>query len=104
MMNREVCGVCGQSLDPNWIDERVPKLESKVKTLDAELTRLRAENAAQLAELHRISDALRDLANAADAVGVRYFDSDDLSDEVRTMLAATITARLVAAARKGEQK
>lgn len=43
----------------------------------------------------RHREALRDLANAADAVGVRYFDSDDPSDEVQAMQAATINAREV---------
>ena len=48
-----------------------------------------------LAAIARHRDALRDLANAADAVGVRYFDSDDPSDEVQAMQAATIFAREV---------
>ena len=48
-----------------------------------------------LAAIARHREALRDLANAADAVGVRYFDSDDPSDEVQAMQAATINAREV---------
>ena len=42
--------------------------------------------------------ALVGLANAADAVGVRHFDSDDLGDEVQAMRAATTTAREVLSA------
>ena len=48
-----------------------------------------------LAAIARHRDALRALANAADAVGVRYFDNDDPSDEVQAMQAATISAREV---------
>lgn len=53
-----------------------------------------------LAAIARHREALRDLANAADAVGVRYFDSDDPSDEVQAMQAATINAREVLRARE----
>ena len=46
-----------------------------------------------LAAIARHRDALRDLANAADAVGVRHFDSDCLPPEVEAMQEATSAAR-----------
>lgn len=50
-------------------------------------------------ELQAENEALRAsllaLANAADAVGIRYFDTDDMSDDVQAMEAATIYAREV---------
>lgn len=51
--------------------------------------------AAQRYERGRWKTALQTLADAADDVGVRYFDSDDPSDEVQAMQAATINAREV---------
>jgi hypothetical protein len=47
-----------------------------------------------LAAIARHRDALRDLANAADAVGVRHFNSDDPSPEVQALQLATGAARL----------
>ena len=40
-MNREICGHCGQSLDPNWIDERIPKLEAMMREAIRERDSLR---------------------------------------------------------------
>jgi len=72
-----------------------------------ELARLLAENAALKREAHtwskaaetyaaseaKLVDALRKLADAADGVGVRHFDTDWLSDEVQAMKDATLHAR-----------
>lgn len=46
------------------------------------------------ADANNLRAALRDLANAADAVGVRHFDSDDLPPEVDALQFATAAARL----------
>ena len=74
-------------------------VNSEVKETIALLRELLADGcnspAQTLAAIARHREALRDLANAADAVGVRYFDSDDPSDEVQAMQAATINAREV---------
>ena len=43
-------------------------------------------------------EALLKLANATDAVGVAHFDTDDMSDEVTEMQAATLEARRALAA------
>ena len=50
---------------------------------------------AQAAEARatRAEGLLEALANAADVVGVAYFDSDDLSPEVEAMQSATLAAR-----------
>ena len=45
-----------------------------------------------------VTQALRALADAADAVGVAHFDGDDLSAEAHAMQAATLRAREVLAA------
>ncbi len=62
-MNREICGQCGQSLDPGWVDERVPKLESMLK----EARRERDTLAALLKESQYFVPAglLRDRIDAA---------------------------------------
>lgn len=51
-----------------------------------EIERLRAINAELVAALER-------LANAADAVGVQFFDTDTMAPEVEEMQAATLAAR-----------
>lgn len=68
-----------------------PNIDKALALADAEADPV----ARHLAAIARHREALRDLANAADAVGVRYFDSDDPSDEVQAMQAATINAREV---------
>ena len=42
-------------------------------------------------------EALRRLADAADTVGVAHFDTDDMSEEVEEMQAATLAARALLA-------
>jgi len=43
----------------------------------------------------RLQTALVNLADAADAVGVKYFDTDTMSEEVEAMQQATQEARAV---------
>ena len=43
--------------------------------------------------LARLCYAAQRLADAADAVGVKYFDTDELSPEVEEMQAATLALR-----------
>ena len=47
-----------------------------------------------------LTDALRNLADAADAVGVSHFDNDDLPPEVEKMQFATAAARLALGSNK----
>jgi uncharacterized membrane protein YccC len=66
--------------------------------LFAEIARLTAalKKANDQAErLAALEDALRALADAADEVGVRHFDTDWLDDEVQAMKNATLRAREV---------
>jgi hypothetical protein len=51
-----------------------------------EIDRLRAENEA-------LREAAGKLANAADAVGIKHFDTDTFTPEVGRMLAATLDLR-----------
>lgn len=53
------------------------------------------DNAKLAEKAQALRDALRDLANAADAVGIRHFACGDLRDEACAMQAATIAAREV---------
>lgn len=46
-----------------------------------------------LSRLRTLEAALHELANAADNVGVRHFDTDTMSPEVEAMQAATLHAR-----------
>jgi hypothetical protein len=82
---------------------------AEAQTDAAELARLRAaeadfhmeyrlkcdvENKAQAQELERLRAVLLVLANAADAVGVAHFDSDDLPPAVQALQNATTAARM----------
>jgi len=53
-----------------------------------------------LRRARKAEHALGVLADAADAVGVAHFDSDDLSAEVQAMQTATLLARALLADRK----
>lgn len=48
-----------------------------------------------------IEQALKRLADAADAVGVKHFDTDDLGAEVEELIAATEAARAALAEKQG---
>lgn len=48
---------------------------------------------ALIARIRTLETALRELADAADDVGVRHFDTDTMSPEVKAMQAATLRAR-----------
>ena len=67
-MNREICGQCGQSLDPNWIDERIPKLESMLREAIRERDSLRQhlhdEHQRHVNTMDERDTALADLAAA----------------------------------------
>ena len=61
---------------------------------EAEVALLRAAmNGGNVIE--RLQFALRRMADAADSVGVKYFDTDWTSDEIQELQAATHAARLV---------
>ena len=72
-MNREICGQCGQSLDPNWIDERIPKLESMLCEAIRERDSLRAhlhdEHQRHVGTMDERDTALDDLAAARALLG-----------------------------------
>ncbi len=67
-MNREICGQCGQSLDPNWIDERIPKLEAMLREAIRERDSLRQhlhdEHQRHVCTMDERDAALADLAAA----------------------------------------
>ena len=67
-MNREICGQCGQSLDPGWVDERVPKLESMLREAIRERDSLRQhlhdEHQRHVGTMDERDAALADLAAA----------------------------------------
>lgn len=69
------------------------------------MTNLVSEKVTQLSDYWRERDellaALLNLANAADDVGVRFFDTDDMEPEVEAMQAATQTARKIIAKAEG---
>jgi len=80
-MNREICGQCGQSLDPNWIDERIQKLESMLCEAIRERDSLRAhlhdEHQRHVGTMDERDALQADLAAArADAERLRH----DLND------------------------
>jgi hypothetical protein len=52
-----------------------------------------ARNEPTSSDVERMRDALEKLANAADDVGVQFFDTDTMSPEVEAMQAATQEAR-----------
>ena len=67
-MNREICGQCGQSLDPVWLDERIPKLESMLREAIRERDSLRQhmhdEHQRHVGTMDERDTALADLAAA----------------------------------------
>jgi hypothetical protein len=66
----------------------------RARKVEAEVALLRAAlNGGNVIE--RLQFALQRLADAADCVGVKHFDTDWLSDEVQELQAATHAARLV---------
>jgi hypothetical protein len=68
--------------------------QRKCDKAQAEVALLRAAlNGGNVIE--RLQFALQRLADAADGVGVKHFDTDWLSDEVQELQAATHAARLV---------
>ena len=73
---------------------RAVKYLRRARTAEAEVALLRAAlNGGNVIE--RLQFALQRLADAADGVGVKHFDTDWLSDEVQELQAATHAARLV---------
>lgn len=69
-------------------------MQDERNRIEADRDELRATIAVLRAVLSRLADA-------ADAVGVRHFDTDDMSTEVSAMQVATIAARAALATRKG---
>ena len=65
------------------------------KILLTEFETLRAALAASEAREKELRKKLQNLANAADDVGVRFFDTDTMEPEVEAMQQATIEARAI---------
>jgi hypothetical protein len=53
-------------------------------------------------QVERVARALQTLADAADVVGVRFFDTDTMEPEVEAMQTATQEARAALAAHRGQ--
>lgn len=75
---------CPNCASPLW---RVTERQERIEAMElAETGFIRAGKA---------EDALADLADTADAVGVRFFDTDTMEPEVEAMQKATLAAREV---------
>lgn len=71
----------------------LPEPAGVISQIDNMITGVRDRLNAAEARATRAEGLLEALANAADVVGVAYFDSDDLSPEVEAMQSATLAAR-----------
>lgn len=69
--------------------------EKAEKSLFAGLTDCQTTRESWVSAYVRVRDALRVLADAADVVGVKYFDTDTMDPEVEAMQKATQAARSV---------
>ena len=80
----------------------IVRLRANLKATESIAARMQDHAAQELAaERERWQTALQRLADAADDVGVRYFDADHQDYDVQAMQAATIAAREVL---RGEQR
>lgn len=88
---REVCTADGDYNSPDdW-----PLMEANAALIVAAVNSLPA----LLSERDALRAGLEHLANASDAVGIQYFDSDDMAAEPAEMQLATIAARALLGAK-----